>query len=171
MDIGCGGGDALMALYKWSDKNKLSLRFTGADLKQDCITYAQDYCKGIPAIEFRQEDFRSVLLTDSTVSAIHAALFFHHFSEEEIIEFLKTCKSHNVAVVINDLERNVLAYYSIKILTRLFSSSPLVKNDAPLSVARGFKKKEWKAILKSAGIERYEIQSRWAFRHLIIIYP
>lgn len=171
MDIGCGGGDALMAMYRWSDKHKSDLRFTGADLKADCITYAKKFCAGIPAIQFRQEDFRTVLNSDDSVSAVHAALFFHHFTEEEIIQFLKTCKEHKVAVVINDLERNILAYYSIKLLTRLFSSSPLVKNDAPLSVARGFKKKEWRAMLKAAGIENYEIESCWAFRHLIVIYP
>jgi len=171
MDIGCGGGDALMAMYRWSDKRKLKLHYTGSDLKSDCIAYAEKYCEGIPAIQFRQEDFRTVLNTDRSISAVHAALFFHHFTEEEIVQFLKVCKDYKVAVVINDLERNILAYYSIKILTRLFSSSPLVKNDAPLSVARGFKKKEWRAILKSAGIDHYTIESCWAFRHLIIIYP
>lgn len=171
MDIGCGGGDALMAMYQYSERNKLNLRFTGSDLKADCISYAQQYCAKVSAIQFKQEDFRSVLNADATIQAVHAALFFHHFSEDDIVAFLKTCKAHKVAVVINDLERNIIAYYAIKWLTRFFSSSPLVKHDAPLSVARGFKKKEWEAILKSAGIENYELQSCWAFRHLIIIYP
>ncbi len=69
---------------------------------------------------------------------------------------------------INDLHRHPLAYYSIKLLTTVFSKSYLVKNDAPLSVARGFKASEWKKILKSAGINNYRVNWKWAFRHLVV---
>ncbi len=69
---------------------------------------------------------------------------------------------------INDLHRHPLAYYSIKWITKFFSKSYLVKNDAPLSVARGFKKEEWKYILNKAGIKTYTIQWQWAFRYLVI---
>jgi hypothetical protein len=68
---------------------------------------------------------------------------------------------------INDLHRHWMAYYSIKLLTRLFSKSYLVKNDAPLSVHRGFKKKEWNAIFTEAGIRNFSCKWRWAFRWLI----
>ena len=69
---------------------------------------------------------------------------------------------------INDLHRHTLAYYSIKWLSSLFSKSYLVKNDAPLSVARGFTKNEWEQIFKSSGIANFAINWKWAFRHLII---
>ena len=68
---------------------------------------------------------------------------------------------------INDLQRHPFAYYSIKWITKLFSRSYLVKNDAPLSVARGFTKKEWKKIFNSAGINNFSIKWKWAFRYLI----
>ena len=55
-----------------------------------------------------------------------------------------------------------------KLLTKLFSNSYLVKNDAPLSVARGFIKKEWQKVFKIAGIKQFKIQWQWAFRYLII---
>ena len=69
---------------------------------------------------------------------------------------------------INDLHRHWLAYYSIQIITSIFSGSYLVKNDAPLSVARGFKKKEWATMIAAAGIANCSIQWKWAFRHLIV---
>jgi hypothetical protein len=68
---------------------------------------------------------------------------------------------------INDLHRHWLAYYSIKFLTKLFSKSYLVKNDAPLSVQRGFRRKEWNAIFEHAGISNFNCKWRWAFRWLI----
>jgi hypothetical protein len=73
-------------------------------------------------------------------------------------------------LIVNDLERNPIAYYAIKWLTALFSKSYLVKNDAPLSVARGFKKREWLAMIQEAGATRYSVKNKWAFRHEIIVY-
>jgi hypothetical protein len=68
---------------------------------------------------------------------------------------------------VNDLHRNFLAYHSIKWLTKLFSNSYLVKNDAPLSVQRGFKRKEWETIMQRAGIPFCSVEWKWAFRWLI----
>lgn len=77
-------------------------------------------------------------------------------------------QNSTIGFFINDLQRNWFAYHSIKIITQLFSSSYLVKNDAPLSVARGFHKKEWINIFNKAGIKNYTIKWKWAFRYLII---
>jgi hypothetical protein len=73
-----------------------------------------------------------------------------------------------IGFFINDLHRHPLAYHSIKWITKIFSKSYLVKNDAPLSVLRGFKRKEWKGLFQQAGIDNYELQWKWAFRWLIV---
>jgi hypothetical protein len=75
----------------------------------------------------------------------------------------------DVAVIINDLHRHLLAYYSIKYLTRWLGGSRLVQNDAPLSVARAFTRADWQRLLAQAGIERYELRWCWAFRWQVII--
>ena len=68
----------------------------------------------------------------------------------------------------NDLQRHPVAYHLIKNLTKIFSKSYLVKNDAAVSVSRGFTKKEWEDIFLKAGIKNYRIKWKWAFRYLII---
>ena len=171
IDIGCGGGDSLKAIAEWAGKNKYKINLAGIDLKQDCIDYARNTCKAFPAIEFYCDDFRNVFSKINDIDIVHASLFCHHFTEDELIGFIKFCNKNNAQFVINDLERNPLAYYGIKIITRLFSKSPLVKNDAPLSVARGFKKTEWRVILQRAGIKNYSIRNCLGFRHLVIVYP
>ena len=45
----------------------------------------------------------------------------------------------------------------------------MVQNDGPLSVMRGFRRKEWIQIFKDSGIENYIIRWKWAFRWQIII--
>lgn len=102
---------------------------------------------------------------------IHTSLFLHHLNEEKIIKLLKIfLQNCNNCIIINDLRRNVFALIGIKILTSIFSKSKMVKNDAPLSVKRGFIKKDIKNILKSLKIKNFEIKRKWAFRWLIIIY-
>ena len=73
-----------------------------------------------------------------------------------------------VGFIINDLQRHWFAYYSIKFLTRLLNGSTLVKNDAPLSVLRGFRKEELNVLLESASVKQYSIKWEWAFRYLIV---
>ncbi len=170
MDIGCGGGDSLKAIAEWAKKENLKINLQGVDLKEDCIAYGKINCSDFQ-IKFRREDFREVFCEPLQINIVHASLFCHHFTENEIIEFIQLCSKHNAIFIINDLERNAIAYYSIKLLTKLFSKSHLVKNDAPLSVLRGFKKMEWQSILQKSGVKNYSIKNRWAFRHLVIIHP
>lgn len=99
---------------------------------------------------------------------IFSSLFCHHFTDEELIEIIKWMHENSLSgFMINDLHRHPLAYYSIKLLTSIFSRSYLVKNDAPLSVLRGFRKKEWRNLFASVGINDESISWHWAFRHLI----
>lgn len=170
-DIGCGGGDSLIALAEMVRRENLNYSFTGLDLKKECIDYTISHCNKYPEISAGQMDFRDAFQSIPKIDLVHASLFCHHFSEEELIGFIKLCSMHHAIFLINDLERNPIAYFSIKLLTMIFSKSPLVKNDAPLSVLRGFKKIEWQKIIESAGIKNYSIQNYWAFRHLVIIYP
>ncbi len=168
LDIGSGGGDTLRMIHKkFAKKNDLSL--TGVDLKQDCIDYSRKNCES-EKIEFIKSDYRDLLGHASDYDIITASLFCHHLTNDEIVELLQWMSQNaRVGIVINDLERHFLAYYSIKWLTGLFSSSYLVKNDAPLSVLRAFKRKEWEELLRQAGIKNYSITWKWAFRWLVVI--
>jgi 2-polyprenyl-3-methyl-5-hydroxy-6-metoxy-1,4-benzoquinol methylase len=169
--VSCGGGDSLKALHHWFDSKKIKAQIVGIDLKPDCIEYAANNCKAISQIQLLCDDFRNVFSSHQKIDIVHASLFCHHFTEKEIIDFIKICNANGAIFVINDLERNAIAYFAIKWLTKLFSRSPLVKHDAPLSVLRGFKKTAWKAILAQAGIRHYSLKNKWAFRHQLIIYP
>ncbi len=165
-EIGCGGGDNIKAINKWCKKNNIAVSFIGIDIKRECIDFAKQQCSDIDATwvvsPYEEAHF------DKKPDIIFSSLFCHHFNEDVLILMLQWMKNNATAgFFINDLHRNNMAYYSIKILTRLFSKSYLVKNDAPLSVARGFIKTEWQQILKDADINNALIQWKWAFRYLI----
>lgn len=167
-EIGCGGGDNLHAIHTWCVENNMSVNFIGIDIKQACIDFAKQQYPALPC-KWISSKYQKIVFNDQQPDIIFSALFCHHFMEEELIFMLQWMKQNaGAGFFINDLQRNYLAYYSIKILTGLFSKSYLVKNDAPLSVARGFVKIEWQNLLSSAGIKNYSISWKWAFRYLIV---
>lgn len=169
VDIGCGGGDTLKRIAAWNGKASFDLDLYGVDLKPDCIAYATENLAHT-GVKLVCDDYRNTYRHLAHVDIIHACLFCHHLTDEQLIELVRFALKSKAVLVVNDLERNVLAHYSIKLLTRLFSKSYLVKNDAPLSVLRGFKRKEWEDILKRAGAKRFSVRNKWAFRHEVIVY-
>jgi ubiquinone/menaquinone biosynthesis C-methylase UbiE len=168
-EIGCGGGDNLKAIDIFCKKNHLICSFTGIDINKDCIAFAEENLP-IKNVHFIVSDYKNVDFNGTKPDVIFSSLFCHHFSEYELVEMLHWMKNNSeTGFFINDLHRHPVAYHFIKIATKIFSRSYLVKNDAPLSVLRGFKKNEWKNIFKKAGIRNYSIQWKWAFRYLIIV--
>ena len=167
-EIGCGGGDNLKAIADWCLEKNMDARFIGIDVKEECIAFAKQQYPTLNSI-WITSDYKKVILKNAQPDIIFSSLFCHHFTEEELVPMLQWMKLNAArGFFINDLQRHRLAYYSIKVITRLFSRSYLVKHDAPLSVARGLIKKEWQKIISSAGIGNYSIRWKWAFRYLII---
>lgn len=168
VDLGFGGGEFLGQLYYHLSKKGMLCNISGVDLKKECTHYAS---KHLPEqITLITDNYKNIHHYYQNITVFHAALFCHHLTEDEILDLIYFCKKSDITLIINDLERNPIAYYAIKFLTSLFSKSFLVKNDAPLSVLRGFKKSEWKSIIEKAAIANYTIKWKWAFRHQIIIY-
>lgn len=166
-EIGCGGGDNLNALEIYCRKKNIEVALMGIDINPECIKYARKNILN-KSTRFITEDYKKVLF-DRPPDIIFSSLFCHHFADAELVEMLRWMKDHSTSgFFINDLQRHALAYYSIRLLTNVFSSSYLVKNDAPLSVLRSFTKPEWKTLLSLAEINSFEINWKWAFRYLII---
>ena len=169
-EIGCGGGDNLKALHDYCQANRIKATFTGIDINKDCITFAKGMA-GIKEVTFLVSDYRDINLENAKPDIIFSSLFCHHFSDDDLAEMINWMKRNSkTGFFINDLHRHPLAYHFIKLATGFFSKSYLVKNDAPLSVLRGFTKKEWIKILDTAAVTHFSIKWKWAFRHLVIVF-
>ncbi len=162
LEIGCGGGDNLRVIQHWAAKKNIPVQLTGVDINEACVAFARTQNTGIA---FICADYKTVSLQQDL---IFSSLFCHHFTDDELVDMLQWMRRYsNLGFFINDLHRHPLAYYSIKMLTQLFSKSYLVKNDAPLSVQRGFTKKNWTQLFQKAMLQNHQIQWQWAFRWLV----
>lgn len=167
-EVGCGGGDNLRAIDRYCKRKGIRATLTGIDIKAECIAFAAERNKTIPA-NWICSDYKLLTFHNAKPDIIFSSLFCHHFGESELVSMMQWMRENaRLGFFINDLHRHSLAYSSIKLLTKLFSASYLVKNDAPLSVARGFRKTEWTHIMRAAGIRQYTVNWKWAFRHLVI---
>jgi 2-polyprenyl-3-methyl-5-hydroxy-6-metoxy-1,4-benzoquinol methylase len=166
-EIGCGGGDNLAAIARWASSKNIQLEMTGIDINHNCIDVAAQRKDIGSKANWITSDYRNVNFTRYP-DIIFSSLFCHHFTNESLIAQLQWMHQNSIkGFFINDLHRHWLAYYSIRMLTQLFSKSYLVKNDAPLSVKRGFKKEEWMDLLNRTSINA-AVSWEWAFRYLVL---
>jgi 2-polyprenyl-3-methyl-5-hydroxy-6-metoxy-1,4-benzoquinol methylase len=165
-EIGCGGGDNLRILKNYCSKHQITATLTGIDINENCTAFAASR-KENEGIHFITSDYALVKF-DTPPDIIFSSLFCHHFTKAELQTMIPWMANNcNLGFFINDLHRHPLAYHSIRLLSSLFSKSYMVKHDAPLSVLRGFSKKEWSSIL-SPYLATTTIQWQWAFRWLIV---
>lgn len=168
-DLGSGGGDMLKIMAKWARKKGLKFDLVGIDANKFMLEYATKNCQHYPEIRFEHFNIFSQEFQEMKFDIMTCSLFCHHFTDSELeIIFRQAQNQNNIALIINDLHRHWLAYYSIKYLTRIFRGSYLVKNDAPLSVLRAFKKKELAQLMEKSKVSRFKIQWIWAFRYLVL---
>lgn len=169
-DLGCGSGEMLRLLTQQFRKTNPQSTCIGFDANENIVQYAQQHVSDFPEIYIATDNILSTDFRTKKFDVIVATLFLHHFTSDQLIDIFKNFKHQaHAGVVINDLHRHWLAYYSIKFLTALFSKSPMVKSDGPLSVLRGFKKNELISILEKAGIKQYSLRWKWAFRWQVVI--
>jgi 2-polyprenyl-3-methyl-5-hydroxy-6-metoxy-1,4-benzoquinol methylase len=167
-EIGCGGGDNLASLNQYLKNKHYCVNFIGIDLKPECILYAQQQYPNLNC-QWLVSDYRDSKFTVKP-HIIFSSLFCHHFQDNELIEqFMWMRENSQYGFFINDLHRHIFSYYAIKILTQIFSNSYLAKNDAPISVLRGFKQRELQNIFRAASIDNFSIKWKWAFRYLGLI--
>jgi 2-polyprenyl-3-methyl-5-hydroxy-6-metoxy-1,4-benzoquinol methylase len=161
LDCGAGGSDlvhALRVLHRPFHTTALDLNFRAC----------QYSATRLPSLSMVNGSAFRLPFRDHSFDIVHASMFCHHFSAAELDTILaEWSRVASLGIVINDLRRSVLAFLGISLLTGIFSRSPMVRNDGPLSVRRGFLKHELAAV--ASGYGTVTITSHWAFRWLVSI--
>ena len=169
-DLGCGDGAIPRLLLSRLARTGYPLLITGIDANPNIVTVASEHHGDrirFVALDIFSDEFRKMKF-----DIVTATLFFHHFTSQQLVDFIRQLRTQvTMGIVINDIHRHWFAYYSIRMLTRIFSRSPMVRHDAPVSVLRAFSKHDLEEILGAAGAQAYTIRWRWAFRWQVVIRP
>lgn len=165
LDVGAGSGDFLLALERWTSRRGLELESVSLDRLPEACRLALDPSRRRDNLRVVVADGLRLPFRDRAFDIAHASLLLHHLGGEAAIRLLQELRRvSRIGVVLNDLRRHRLAYYGVRLITRLMSRSPLIRHDAPVSVLRGFDEAEFRSVLQEAGAQPYRLQRRWAFR-------
>ncbi|MBD3275430.1 MAG: methyltransferase domain-containing protein [Candidatus Marinimicrobia bacterium] len=168
IDFGCGGGGNLRTVHEWAESSNVRVELTGIDLMPEAIQFSREYLSDLEHVTLIQTDYKDFQFENGEYDIALTSLFCHHLYDDDLttlLQYMQRCAS--LGVILNDLHRHPVAYYSIKWITKLFSKSRLIQYDAPVSVAKAFTRNEFKNALLDAGISGYSISWHWAFRYLV----
>lgn len=170
VDVGCGNGAMLRKIADWGRREKLKLKLTGVDANAHAIKIACHFSQDYPELEFLTQNIFSAEFRNSQFDVLMCTLTLHHFKDSQIPEILhQFYDQSNIAVIINDLQRSVLAYRLFKLFCAVFVQNEIARKDGLISILRGFKEQDINKYMNTIKVDTYSIQWKWAFRYLWII--
>lgn len=166
IDLGCGNGDLLRKIQHHLGSKGYTITAVGYDPYLSTTGGTADEAHAL----YLYDDWAQ-LTAAHTIDITVTSLTLHHLYGEELAEALQRLQATpRIGFVISDLVRSKVAYYIIKVLTALFSRSILVKNDACLSVWRGFSRTDMMAMTPTAPDVSCTLNANIAFRWMLIGY-
>jgi 2-polyprenyl-3-methyl-5-hydroxy-6-metoxy-1,4-benzoquinol methylase len=170
VDVGCGNGAMLRTLADYGLKKQLHFKLIGIDANQFTIHHAIKLSENYPNISYRCEDIFDKPFEELKYDIVLCTLTLHHFKEDDILRLMSIFNANSrIGIVINDLQRSVIAYRLFQVLCFVFRLNSMSRDDGLVSILRGFKKEDFVAFSKKLKLNNYKIQWKWAFRYQWII--
>ena len=164
LDVGFGHGDMLRRIARWARRKNIAVDLIGVDLNPRSAAIARAATPMHWPIEFRTGDYRDVA---GPIDFVISSSVTHHMSDEQIHEFLRFMEERAArGWMVNDIHRHAFAYYGFPLLARLMRWHRIIREDGQLSVGRGFRAADWRALIAESGIDpdAAKIVRRFPFR-------
>jgi SAM-dependent methyltransferase len=162
VDVGCGYGDGLRRIERWTAQRGLAVHLTGLDRNPWAAKAALAATPAGSAIEWTTCD---VFDYGGEADVILSSLFTHHLDDQQLARFLALMDERaHVGWFVNDLLRHPLSWAGFALLARVARWHPFVAHDGPVSIRRAFAKADWHDYLHRAGVANARVESRFPFR-------
>ncbi len=160
LDVACGHGDLLRAIRRWADQRQLDVALEGIDLNPRSAREAIAVTRPSMAIAYRTGD---VFAYDPSPAPdfIVTSQFAHHLADTDLVNFLVWLDRHAAqGWFIADLHRHAVAYHGFPWLARVAGWHRIVRMDGRISIARGFRRADWRELIAQAGVSA---RVTWSF--------
>jgi hypothetical protein len=170
LDMGCAEGTMLRKLAKEARKRNIPLKLIGVDLNKQGLELATYYSIEYPEITYLEADILTADFSSYNIDVVMTTLTLHHFTDKGVVQFVNQFNSlASLGVVINDLDRNPIAYYLFKAFSFFFIKTEIAKKDGLLSIRRAFKKKDLMRYASQVKNASHQIEWKWAFRYVWVL--
>lgn len=168
IDVGAGSGDVNRALLNWAEQRGVEMAITLVDLTEEACREARALFQEEPRVTVHCGDVKN--LPSASADIVTASQFIHHFEGKQLVDIVShMLRAAKYGVVINDIHRHIVSYTAVWLTTRLISRNRYIRHDGPLSVAKGFKGRDWMALKDQMGVDTMTYKWRPMFRYSVVI--
>lgn len=159
LDVGAGDARLAQRLQEELSRRGIRAQFVALDRR---ITHLRNgESNGLPVVA---ADVFNLPFAEGSFDIVMCNLFLHHFSGPNAVDLLRRMALvARDAVIINDLERNLLPYLFIRAAFP-FARSRITRFDGPASVRQAYTREELRRLAESAGFRNFEINRMGAYR-------
>jgi SAM-dependent methyltransferase len=169
LDVGTGSADIPSMVSRWSRARGMAPALAAVDLSDRNLRVARRDLGVSPDVELVRADALMLPFAPRSFDFVTASLFLHHFRDDDVIRLLAGfARIARRAVIVNDLVRNLVPYYFIRMTGPVFAKSFLTRNDGPVSVLRGFTAEELERLGSSAGLSSFSVRRSFPYRLSLI---
>lgn len=170
VDLGCGGGDTLIMLAAWLDRQGIQAEFIGIDGNPHSLAYAKAQSGAFNNITWQQADILSKAFLVPSCDLVISTHFLYHMEEEVLLDFFQRQQSNiRLGWVVSELTRAPLAIIGFRILSRIWGFSRMTRQDGILAVKRALTRTEWQRILSTSDHGEFQVTRTWIFRLQLLI--
>jgi SAM-dependent methyltransferase len=169
LDVGAGSGDVNRLLLRWADANRIDLQIVLADVTEEACEEARRLFRGERRVRVMRSDLFA--LPDACADVVTGTQFVHHFGADRLPGAVRRMlQISRLGVVINDIHRHWIPWAAVWLATRLVSGNRYIRSDGPLSVAKGFRARDWDELGQALGIAG-KIFYAWRpwFRYVVVV--
>lgn len=160
LDVGAGDGRLGEELEAWAKTRGWNWTVTNLDANPLCTRVARRPVVIGSACQLPFEDRSFDVVIASTMT--------HHLTDEEVVRhFREASRVAKALVQITDLQRNPVFAALIWSLLTLLRAPRHFRTDGVLSVQRGWRRAEWLALARRAGLDEAEVLTYWGMQIIL----
>jgi len=172
LDIGCGGGDVAVNLYRWASADGLQATICGIDPDQRAIDFAREAGRrrGIPesAVGFLPMVSSQLAADGELFDVVISNHLLHHLEAHEVQQLMVDTERLCSAVAVHsDIRRSRLALALFGAATLPLAGTSLIRRDGLVSIRRSFTTAE----LAQRARPSWNVSAASPYRNLLIWRP
>ncbi len=158
LDVGSGYGDMLRLIARWARRRGVPVALAGLDGNPWSARAAAEATPADLAVSWVTSD---VFESRARADVVLSSLFTHHLGDRELARFLAWSEeAAGVGWFVNDLRRSRFSHDGFALASRLLRMHRFVRHDGPVSIARAFVEKDWRAALAAVGLAERDAEIR-----------